>query len=57
MEGYNFMNVACNGATPDTSSSVWKVANKLNELELHVFSPDRKENDSIKAYRGCAYRG
>ncbi|KAG2044371.1 hypothetical protein BDR03DRAFT_849365 [Suillus americanus] len=37
-----------NHTTPNTSSSVWKVANKLNELELHVFNPDRKENDSIK---------
>ncbi|KII90886.1 hypothetical protein PLICRDRAFT_106916 [Plicaturopsis crispa FD-325 SS-3] len=34
--------------TPDTSASVWKVYNKVQELELHTFTPHRDGNDSTK---------
>ncbi|KIK76079.1 hypothetical protein PAXRUDRAFT_36944 [Paxillus rubicundulus Ve08.2h10] len=34
--------------TPNTSHSVRKVAYKLQELELHIFVPDRMGNDSVK---------
>ncbi|KAG2110649.1 uncharacterized protein F5147DRAFT_526263, partial [Suillus discolor] len=37
-----------NHTTPNTTPSVWRVANKINELGLHTFNQDRKENDSVK---------
>ncbi|KAG1723328.1 hypothetical protein EDB19DRAFT_2043812 [Suillus lakei] len=43
--------------TPDTSSSTWKVANKINELSLQVFTPDREENDSVKPMVNILWEG
>ncbi|KAF8834600.1 hypothetical protein BDN67DRAFT_868772, partial [Paxillus ammoniavirescens] len=31
--------------TPDMAAAINKVAHKVSELELHVFKPDRDEND------------
>ncbi|KIK77816.1 hypothetical protein PAXRUDRAFT_28747 [Paxillus rubicundulus Ve08.2h10] len=33
--------------TPDMSAAINKVAHKVGELELHIFKPDRLENDFI----------
>ncbi|KAG2737658.1 hypothetical protein P692DRAFT_20788007 [Suillus brevipes Sb2] len=35
-------------SSPDSSASVWKVANKINELGLHQFTSERMENDSVQ---------
>lgn len=43
--------------TPDTSSSTWKVANKINELSLQVFTPDQEENDSVKPMVNILWEG
>ncbi|KIK38000.1 hypothetical protein CY34DRAFT_91720, partial [Suillus luteus UH-Slu-Lm8-n1] len=37
-----------NHATPNTTPSIWRVANKVHELGLHRFNQDREENDSVK---------
>ena len=34
--------------TPDTSDSVWKVANKMREIGLDTFKPGRDGNDIAK---------
>ncbi|KIJ05902.1 hypothetical protein PAXINDRAFT_20870 [Paxillus involutus ATCC 200175] len=34
--------------TPDMAAAINKVAHKVGELELHIFKPDRDENDSIR---------
>ncbi|KAF8834574.1 hypothetical protein BDN67DRAFT_985220 [Paxillus ammoniavirescens] len=33
---------------PDMSAAINKVAHKVSKLELHIFKPDRLENDSIR---------
>ncbi|KIK40439.1 hypothetical protein CY34DRAFT_24807 [Suillus luteus UH-Slu-Lm8-n1] len=35
-------------SSPDSSASVWKVANKINELGLHQFTSEWMENDSVQ---------
>ncbi|KAF9222112.1 hypothetical protein BS17DRAFT_838783 [Gyrodon lividus] len=35
-------------ATPDMSAAINKVAHKVGKLDLHVFKPNRLENDSIR---------
>ncbi|KAG1847983.1 hypothetical protein C8R48DRAFT_615185, partial [Suillus tomentosus] len=35
-------------ASPDSSASVWKVANKINELMLHQFNSERTDNDVVR---------
>ncbi|KAG2349493.1 hypothetical protein BDR05DRAFT_871931, partial [Suillus weaverae] len=37
-----------NHTTPNTTPSVWRVANKIDELGLHAFNQDREDNDSVK---------
>lgn len=34
--------------TPDTNGSVRKIAHKINELKMHVFTPGRKTNTTVK---------
>ncbi|KAG0695544.1 hypothetical protein DFH29DRAFT_1083321 [Suillus ampliporus] len=37
-----------NHTTPNMTPSIWRVANKVHELGLHMFNQDREENDSVK---------
>jgi hypothetical protein len=42
--------------SPDTSSSAWNIADKINELALHVFTPKRERCDRVKPLVDCMVR-